>query len=405
MNDKVLSGIKVLDFTVALAGPYSTMMLAAMGADVIKIENSVMAPPSFGARPGRPNDNAEGIGLFFANCNAGKRAVTINMKTDEGKEIFTRMLKEADVLVENNRPGVLPRMGFDYESCKAINPGIIYASGSGLGQTGLYWRYPGYDIIGQAMGGGMSVTGFPGDHPTNGAPSFSDCSVSVNLANAIVAALVNRQETGLGSYIETSLVDCIVTDQEYQMPYAIFEKTPGQTGNRYDRIAGPRDGYYASDGYFVIECTTQAEFEALCRVINREDLIVDERFASPRARYESARQDDPLKAIISDWAKERTIAEAVAQLQQADVPSFPIHDFRDIYESEHIHGAREMFTEVPTSNGKSMIVTGMPIKMSTYKTSIDKAVSFFGEDNDAVFGGLGYSKEELEELRAKGVIH
>ena len=404
MSESVFDGVRILDFTVALAGPYSTMLMASMGADVIKIENPVLPPPGGANRTGAPDDNIGGMSFFFANANAGKRAVSINLKSEEGKEIFTKLIQEADVLVENNRPGVMKRLGFDYESVCKINPRIIYASGSGFGQTGLYWRNPGYDIIGQAMGGSMSVTGFPGDPPMNAEPSFSDCSVSVNLCNAIAAALLNREITGKGSYVETCLVDGVVTDQEYQMPFAVYGEEPKQIGNRYNRVGGPMDGYYAADGYFVIQCTTQKEFEDLCHVMGKPELITDERFATPEARLASAQADDPLKAIITAWAADKKVEEVFELLKAADVPAFPIYNFKDIFESDHIRGTREMFTTATSKEGAEMLLTGTPIKMSKYKTAIVRACSALGGDNDEIIGALGYSKEELDELRAKGVI-
>ncbi len=398
MAGKILDGIKVVDFTIALAGPYSASVLKNLGADVVKVENITELDRDGAA-------GKHGVGCFFGNANEGKKSVTINMKTPEGKELFAGLVKEADVLIENFRPNALNKLGFSYEVCKELNPSIIYGSISGFGLTGDYWTYPGFDIIGQGMGGAMSVTGLPGREPlVPGAPQ-GDISAGINLAGAILAALVRRQKTGKGEKLEVALIDSIVAGQIDKMAMAQFGYVPGLVGNRDDRVAGPADGFFTKDRYVLISCETQKEFESLMKVMGREDLISDPRFAEYGARWKSANIDgDPLYPIVAEWVKTKTTEELEKICEEAEIPMSPVRDFKEMWECKQLHEDRKMFLDVPFSDGVMTVVRGTPVKMSEYPGGVDRAVSFHGEDNDAVFGALGYSKEQLAELREKKVI-
>lgn len=215
MTRQLLKGIRVLDFTDFLAGPYCGMYLADMGADVIKVEN-LTTGGNF-VRNARPLEKNSGLSMYFQNLNRNKRGVAINLKTEDGKKLFSELVKSADVLLENNRPGVMGRLGFSYEECKKLNPRLVYASISGFGQYGPNANRPGYDLIGQAMGGSMSITGWPGSEPTRAGMAIGDLFGGLNAGFAICASLYNREKTGVGNHIDVALVDSIFSGMEAKM--------------------------------------------------------------------------------------------------------------------------------------------------------------------------------------------
>ena len=231
MTRQLLKGIRVLDFTDFLAGPYCGMYLADMGADVIKVEN-LTTGGNF-VRNARPLEKNSGLSMYFQNLNRNKRGVAINLKTEDGKKLFSELVKSADVLLENNRPGVMGRLGFSYEECKKLNPRLVYASISGFGQYGPNANRPGYDLIGQAMGGSMSITGWPGSEPTRAGMAIGDLFGGLNAGFAICASLYNREKTGVGNHIDVALVDSIFSGMEAKMmQYVYTGVSPVKTGNK-----------------------------------------------------------------------------------------------------------------------------------------------------------------------------
>ena len=248
MTRQLLKGIRVLDFTDFLAGPYCGMYLADMGADVIKVEN-LTTGGNF-VRNARPLEKNSGLSMYFQNLNRNKRGVAINLKTEDGKKLFSELVKSADVLLENNRPGVMGRLGFSYEECKKLNPRLVYASISGFGQYGPNANRPGYDLIGQAMGGSMSITGWPGSEPTRAGMAIGDLFGGLNAGFAICASLYNREKTGVGNHIDVALVDSIFSGMEAKMmQYVYTGVSPVKTGNKYITSA-PYDSFKAKDDYF-----------------------------------------------------------------------------------------------------------------------------------------------------------
>ena len=214
-REGILQGIRVIDFTDFLAGPYIGMYFADMGADVIKFEN-LKSHGNF-VRNARPLEPKTGLSMYFQNLNRNKRGVALDLKQDEGKKLFAELVKSADVLIENNRPGVMKRLGFGWEECKALNPRLIYASISGFGQTGPNSYKPGYDLIAQAMGGSMSITGWPGMEPTRAGMAIGDLFAGLNVGVAVCASLYEREKTGLGNHIDVALVDSIVSGMEAKL--------------------------------------------------------------------------------------------------------------------------------------------------------------------------------------------
>lgn len=395
-NKKALEGLRVLDFTQFLAGPYCGMYFADMGAEVIKIENTKIGDFT---RTGYPKKN--GVSMYFNNVNRNKKSVTLNLKSPEGKEIFKRLIESADILIENNRPGVMKRLGFDYESAKKINKRIIYASISGFGQTGPYSKRPGYDIIAQAMGGAMSVTGYADGPATRSGVALGDILGGMNAAIGILAALRYREISGEGQYIDVALVDSIVSSLETISTQYIYEgKIPQRTGNRY-LAAYPYDSFTARDGDYVLACGTDEHFKTFAEVMEMPELITDIRFADMTSRKANAAE---LKAIINKWGSNKAVAEIFNKVNEAGIPVAPILDIKQVYEDEHIHQAREMFIKVNHPEAGETVVTGNAIKMSETKLEVYKSAPLLGENNVEIYTALGYDEETLKEYKNRNII-
>lgn len=396
----LLEGIRVLDFTDFLAGPYCGMFLADMGAEVIKIEN--LASNGNFTRGANPKEKTTGRSMYWHNLNRNKKGVALNLKTKEGKELFAELVKSADVLLENMRPGVLGKLGFSYEACKELNPRIIYSSISGFGQTGPYSHRPGYDLIAQAMGGAMSITGWPGMEPTRAGQAVGDMFAGLNSAIGICASLYKREETGLGQQIDVALVDSIVSAMEAKMMQYIYEgKVPEKTGNKYVTSA-PYDSYKAKDTHFVIASGTDAHFVTLSAAIGMPELAQDEKFIDTPARNKNAAE---LKSIIEHWASDKTARECVEIIDNAGIPAAPIYDCKDIVEDKNIVEAREMLVTVPHPEAGDLTVLGNPIKMSDYPCRYENAGPDLGEHNEEIFTALGISRERYEAYKEAGAVN
>ncbi len=398
MSRRALEDIVVLDLTKVLAGPYCGGILADFGADVIKIE-----PPIKGddGRHYGPYQNGES--LYYANLNRGKQGVTLNLKAPEGKKLFLRLVKQADVLIENYRPGVMDRLGLGYSVLKEINPKLIYGSITGFGTKGPYSDRPGYDIISQAMGGMMSVTGQEGDPPTRSGNAIGDVLGGMNLAIGVLTALHARELTGRGQYIDVSLVDSVVAslEQAWQR-YFVSGKLPTRHGNYYDAIA-PYDSYMAKDGYLVIGCGNQHLFEVFCnRLLRRPELITDERFLDVPLRVKN---NKAFKVYVEEWLKEIPVTDAVDKILEAGIPAGPIMDLEQISHDPHIAGERQMFVEVEHPTAGTIKLNNSPIKLSETAAEIRTASPTLGQHNYQIFHGrLGLSDELFEAYQKKGVF-
>ncbi len=397
-NKKALEGIRVLDMTQFLAGPYCGLTLADMGAEVVKIEN-----PRGGdfVRIAVPQVN--GVSMYFENMNRGKKSITVNVKTKEGKEIFTKLLADADVLIENNRPGVMERLGFSYEQAKKINRGIIYCSISGFGQTGPYSQEPGYDLIGQAMSGAMSITGMKGQIPLKYGVPIGDVLGGMNGVIGILAALNYRNQTGEGQHIDTALVDGLVSSLlTNSMAYFVDGTIPGRSGNRYFN-AYPYDSFAAKDGEYVVACGTDPHFAAMANVMGMPELLEDPRFKEFLIR-KSGDNPDALKAIIDKWSSDKTIEECVSTFKAAQIPVAPIYNIKQMAEDKHIREARQMFVEVDHPVAGKITITGNPVKMSETPTNPTKCAPILGEHNEEIYAKLGFDSATLKEYKEKNII-
>lgn len=395
-NKKALEGIRVLDFTQFLAGPYCCMLLADLGADVIKIERPETGDTTRSVLPQK-----NGVSMYFSNVNRNKRSVTVDLKSEEGKEIFRKLIKTADVLVENNRPGVMEKLGFGYDEVKKLNKGIIYASISGFGQYGPYRERPGYDIIAQAMGGAMSITGWPDGPATRSGIALGDILAAMNTAVGILSAIVHKGKTGEGQYIDVALVDSIVASLEtISMVYICDGKIPQRTGNRY-LAAYPYDSFKAKDADYVMACGTNRHFEWLTEVMGMPELAKDEKYLTIESRKANG---DELKEIINEWGKDKTAEEIVDLLLKAKIPAAPIYDIKQVYEDPHINKAREMFVEVEHPVAGTITITGSAIKMSKTPSEVWKRAPMLGEHNEEIYQEIGYDRKTLEEYKEKKII-
>jgi crotonobetainyl-CoA:carnitine CoA-transferase CaiB-like acyl-CoA transferase len=392
-----LAGLRVVDMTRVLAGPFCSMLLADMGAEVIKVEE-----------PGKGDDARDyppflrGASAYFTNLNRNKKSIVLDLKKPEGRDLLMDLLKKADVLLENFKPGTMDKLGLGYENVRAVNPGIVYASISGFGQYGPYRDRPGYDIIGQAMGGLMSVSGWPDSPPTRTGTAMADIVAGLNACVGILAALKGRERTGEGDRIDVSLVDSMVSAMETVIQiYLVEGRTPQRVGNRYEFIA-PYDSFQAADGWVVIGVGGQEVWKRFCRVIGREDLIETPEFLTNKVRVRNVAR---LEEIVTEWTSKRKVDEIVSLLMGASVPCSPILNVAQICNDPHIAKAREMIVEMDHPLGGKMKVISCPIKFTRMKPTIRSTAPAHGEHTERVLADLlGMSKEAYACLREKGAV-
>lgn len=395
---RALEDITVLDLTRVICGPFSTMILGDFGANIIKIENPTTGDDTRAWAPVVDNSTP-----FFAYINRNKKGVTLNLKSEQGRNMFLEMVKKADVIVENFRPGVTTRLGIDYEACKKVKPDIVYASASGFGSYGPYSYKPGYDPIAQAMGGIMSLTGPIDGTPYKAGAAIADASTGINLAVGIMIALHHRDRTGQGQYFEVSLVDSIIslisTDTFEYLYNGVKTK---RVGNKNATLS-PYGNFKCSDGEFVMCCGNQKLFEVLCRtILKKPELIEDERFIDLPARSENY---DVLKEIIDEHTVRYTATENIEALENAGIPAAPILDMEQISHDPHMRGAREMFIETEHPTLGNVLMTGSPYKMTETPAGFYHRAPYQGEHNSDVYRKmLGLSEEELVRLKNDGII-
>lgn len=389
-------GVRVLDMSRVLAGPFTGMLLADMGADVIKLEipgkgdDSRQFPPFIGEES-----------MYYVNLNRGKRSITINLKNKEGKQIFTELVRECDILLENFRPGTMDRLGLGYEDLKKENPKLIYAAISGFGQTGPYKTRPGYDIIGQAMGGLLSITGWPEGPPTRSGTAIGDILSSLFCTIGILAALKVREQTGEGQLVDVSLVDSVFAALEnIPQMYYVKDLVPQRIGNRYEFIY-PYDTFKANDGWVVIGIANDSLWNKFLKVsgLNLKD---DVRFDSNPKRVEN---HDSLKEIIEKWSSVRRKDEIVDILIENGIPGCPIYDIKEASNDSHISVHRKMVQELDQPGLGTVTVQGNPIKMSMTDPQPRGPAPSLGGNTFEVFNTiLGMDINKFKKLREKGVV-
>ena len=392
-----LEGIRVLDLTQAYSGPFCTMNLADHGAEVIKIET-----PNGGDQTRSWGPLANDYSGYFAYINRNKKGMTLNLKSEEGKKIFTELLKTADVVCENYKVGVLERLGFSYEVMKEINPRIIYGSISGHGLTGDLATRPAYDIVAQAMSGMMSVTGFQDGPPCKIGPSVGDNYSGAYLCMGILMALYEREQTGVGRRIDVAMVDTLFSVMEnFVVEYTIDGKTPHRAGNQDPSIA-PFDSFHAKDGDFVMGCGTNKMFAELCGAMGREELIEDPRFITNVARCDNYLTD--LKPIIEEWTTTKTVAEMEEIITGLKIPFGQILTIPEVAEHPQTKERIMLWNVYQPGMDREIRIPGTPVKIHGEEDVCQKAAPLLGEDNVAILTSLGYSEEQVAELKANGVL-
>ena len=315
INQGALSDMTVVDLSRVLAGPYCSMMFADMGANVIKVEVPDTGDDS---RAFAPMVNGESA--YYMNLNRNKKSITLNLKSEKGKELFLRLVKKADVLLENFRPGTMEKLGLGYEELKKINPGLIYGCVSGFGQYGPYSKRGGYDIIGQAMSGMMSTTGWPGGEPTRSGTAIADVLGGLSVTIGILAAFNYKQRTGKGQMVDVALVDSAVSSLEIiNQIYLTTGRIPDRIGNRYESVY-PYDSFRAKDGSIIIACGNDKLWELLAGQMGRPGLLEDKRFVTNPLRVEN---HAPLKVIVEEWLKDLEVGPTVERLLKAGIPAAP----------------------------------------------------------------------------------
>jgi CoA:oxalate CoA-transferase len=385
-----LSGIKVLDVTHMLAGPYCTWILGSLGAEILKVE-----VPGRGDFTRAIAPFADEKSVYFSSVNRNKRSITLNLKTPLGHRAFVRLAEQADILVENNRPGVMKRLNLDYGSISKINPGIVYASISGFGQTGPYSERPAFDAVIQAMSGLMSITGPEKGPPARVGTSIGDIGASLFGAVGILAALNDRNVTGRGSLVDVAMFDAQLAILENAVArYVNVGDIPRRLGSRHPLIA-PFQAFSTKDDPIVVCVDTEAQWERYCVAIERTDLMRNPLFANGSLRAENHEKLEP--ELIQAMQK-RTRAEWLSVLETADVPNGPINDVPTVVSDPQIR-ARGMI--VPQGEGGFV---NQPIHFSSYPDMASKEAPTLGVDTEPVLLEYGFDAEEISRMRAENAI-
>ena len=392
-----LDGLRVLDLTRVLAGPFCTMMFADMGAEIIKIEQAGTGDDTRQMGPFKNGESA-----YFMNLNRNKKGITLNLKNPKGKAIFLDLVKQADVVIENFRPGTMEKLGLGYEDLKKVNPAIVYAAISGFGHTGRYSQRPGYDIISQAMSGLMSTTGWPGGEPTRTGTAMGDVLGGLSCAIGILAAVFNKIQTGEGQKVDVALVDSAVASLEIiNMIYLVEGRIPQRIGNRYESTY-PYDSFRGSDGSLVIGAGNDKLWVSLCKVMGKPELAEDPRYLHVPDRV--ARHEE-LKAVVEEWSTKLTVDEIYEKVNNAGIPCAPIYNIEQVVNDPHIAGDREMFVEMDHPTAGKLRVTGSHIKLSGTPSGVRTPSPTLGQHNGDVLGELlGLTAEDLKALREEGAI-
>jgi formyl-CoA transferase len=395
---QALTGIRVVDLTNNQAGPSCGQMLAWLGADVIKVEEPGRGDVARYSQPDRPGADA----LFFLAFNANKRSLTLNLKHAGGQEVFRTLLETADVLLENFGPGVIERLGFGYPAVREINPRLVYASIKGFGSYGPYRDYKSYEPIAQAMGGAMSVTGFPDGPPTFTWPSIGDSGTGMHCVIGILAALMQRHASGRGQQVEVSMQDAVVnlirvSLRDHQRFGRVMERAGNQLGAGVPGTTyrchpgGPND--------YVFIFVQQQMWHPLLRAIGREDLVGDPRYETPDARWNNK---DEVNRLVEDWTSRRPKREAMELLAGAGVPCGACLDTGEVLTDPHLL-ARDMIVELDHPVRGRFLTVGNPIKLSESPTTITPS-PLLGEHRAEILKELGYSPDQIDKLAKDGAI-
>lgn len=387
-----LDGIRVIDHSHVIAGSYCGRLLAELGADVIKIE-----PPS-GELFRHQGPTADGESLLYLYLNANKKSVTLNLKHEKGKRMLLDLVKNADVFLENYKPGALDKLGVGYGEQSKVNPKIIYASISGFGQTGPYRDYPAFDYLIQAMIGLMEVNGYP-DKPVRTGPAVTDFGSGILAALSVVSALLYRQRSGKGQRIDISMFDTgIAFLMEHLAYYA--GSLPLRVGNRF-QLSAPANVYPARDGDLYVSIYTDKLWQDFLKLSGQEGYAGDPRFATPWQRSVNV---DAVDELVCNWTKSRTVAACLEGLSRLGTVCGPVKGLGSLFTDPHV-AVRAMLPKVSSGQSKTITVPGSPIKMSLTPAKVETAGPPLGRDNEKVYTEiLGLTHEDVLSLKEDGVI-
>jgi len=391
-----LSGIKVVELAQIMAGPTCGMLLADMGADVIKVEK---LPGGDDTRSyTEPSINGESAAFMILNRN--KRGIAVNLKTPGGLEVVKKLLAHADVVTENYRKGTLEKLGLGYDVLQALNPRLIYCAVSGYGRTGPYADKGGFDLIAQGFAGIMSITGEPGGHPAKSGTSIADINAGILAALGIVSALVARSTTGKGQMVETSLMEAAIQQTYWQAAiYFASGKNPQPTGSAHI-LTAPYQAFPTQDGWINVGGAHQSNWERIVKVIGRPELAQDPRFLTNGDRMKNLAALTPL---IAQPLKARPSAEWIREFEAAGVPVGPVNKIGDMLADKQVR-ARDMVVEVDHARAGRVKALGHPIKFSDTRGEVKRAAPLLGQHTREVLGELGYSAARIDELVGEGAV-
>ncbi len=391
-----LEGMTVLDLTQIIAGPFCTLLLADMGADVIKIEK-----PQGG-------DDTRHLGRHFINgqsaaflvVNRNKRSLVLNLKTPQARDILRCLASRADVVVENFRPGVMERLGLDYERLKDLNPFLIYCTISGFGSTGPYKDRGGFDLVTQGMSGIMSVTGIPGSPPVKVGVPITDLSAGMYAAYGILCAYISRLRTGQGQLVDTSLLEAGIAYTFWESgEFFATGESPQPLGSAH-RLSAPYQALRTKDGYINVGAANQANWERLCCALGHEELLTDPRFAANPDRLNNREE---LVALLEETLSSESSEHWLEVLEKGGVPSGPLYNMAGVYSDPHVL-ARNMLVEIEHPEAGRIKNIGIPVKLSQTPGSIRLPPPLLGQHTDQILSSFGYSQEEIEAFRAEGIV-
>ena len=391
---RALDGVQILDCTQILAGPFCTMLLADMGADVIKIEKPAGGDDTRRMGPPFVDDTA----AAFLMVNRNKRSITVDLKNENGIYIFKELAKKSDILVENLRPGTMEKLGLSYSEIRSIKPEIVYCSISGFGATGPYSKRSGFDLVAQGMSGHMSFTGHPDSEPVKLSVPISDLNAGMFAAYGILSAYINRLKTGEGQYLDTSLLEAGIAYTMWESASLFYEDViPTPVGSRH-RMAAPYQAYSTSDGYINIGVANQGTWIRLCDAMDRAEMKDDPRFSTNAKRVENL---SILKVEIEKTLQQHDTEHWWNQFIKFNVPSGPIYDMKQVYEDKHVQ-AREMMLDIKHPSLGDIKNVGFGVKFSGTPASVRMPPPDLGQHNQEVLESMGFKESDIARLKQTG---